>query len=1066
MGTTRLVIVVDAMVADDRRLSVTLDSIARADRRHHVVSIRIAASRRSSLPGLEYLDRLPTVDAYRALDIQTTKYDAAVDECEARVGVLRGADHDYVLFLRQGDEIDGGFIDKSCLILDADPGVAWVDPHHIDEMRQPFARFHSVGGFVLARRYTSGFVYRLADARRLLPRGAGTGVRFIDLMLQAALLGEGRVGFQTRSIVCRHDSNPVASLQLKPYTAGIVLALRYAGLRMLTMWRGFTAERRHIARGKGYVSKIDPRWLPDEIVRRIFRRMGLGERAVTGNLGLLWTLLVAPRKFEERLADVDASLSAAEIRGGFFRKPRLDVSAAPPSAGPQSGIVFAHTNWTVGGAERVLQTWMRSARLATKGRLVEIVERETWSMTGYDGSFALTDGGVRQSFAELSDDQYSLESLTDSPQARLRLLIEVIKRERPRVLFISGNAYAYAALPAIKAMFPGLIVVDILHNEWRSRFDWFNVAAEYDRLIDGRIVISPHWRRVLIEKYRTAFTKVAVVPNGISLLDFAPDAGARATRRASMGFAESDRVICFIGRLQEQKNPDVFFKLVDQFASVPGYHFVVAGDGPERERLIQKYGNHRNLTYLGSVTDVAGLLQAADLVVYTSTFEGYPLGSLEAAAINVPIVAPDIVGFREQLELGRFGLSYTPSGNADEDAWAIRGIILDRWNDLQEARSNGRPFVQQHHDISLVRSAQVHLLRGYLEGKSRPRRVSRQPPPLTLHIGMPKTGSSSLQWYFHHNRSLLAEQGVLYPDEQTASYAHHPVAWFCKPEGRPPSPDAAKFYENRDKWVTAMSAFLENMRESPYDRLLLSSEVFYGTEVKAIRELLAGFDVQVIVMVRRQDAYLESSYNQNSKILGRPFGEEQFMPRRMKAMDYATKLEPWAKHFGHGNIRLIPFERRNFPRGIEHKFAVDILGLKWNSSFRVDVQNVRMSRDCLEFLYRLNALGRLPRQQYLDSVYLSEDYSAAHPDPPAYANMLSPDRRRDILRKFAESNATVAKTYLGSEEPLFSDEIADVEIWKPYPGLTREAAEGIAAFLASRGVERRALNDVVAQLKA
>jgi hypothetical protein len=298
-----------------------------------------------------------------------------------------------------------------------------------------------------------------------------------------------------------------------------------------------------------------------------------------------------------------------------------------------------------------------------------------------------------------------------------------------------------------------------------------------------------------------------------------------------------------------------------------------------------------------------------------------------------------------------------------------------------------------------------------------------------------------------------------------ASYAHHPIAWFCKAPGKRPPPDAAILYEDREKWSSSVSLFVNNLSESPYDRLLLSSEGFFVADPATIRALFPRFEIQIVVMVRRQDAYIESSYNQNSKILGRPFGDE-FLPKRMRAMDYATKLEPWANQFGQSNIRLIPFERRHFPKGIEHKFVVDILGLEWNSNFRVDVQNVRMSRDCLEFLFRLNALERLPRQQYLDSVYLSEDYSAAHPDPPAYANMFSPDRRREILRQFAEINATVARTYLGSDEPLFSDVITDVDIWRPYPGLTRQAAEDIAAFLASRGVDRRALNDVVAQLRA
>ena len=77
---------------------------------------------------------------------------------------------------------------------------------------------------------------------------------------------------------------------------------------------------------------------------------------------------------------------------------------------------------------------------------------------------------------------------------------------------------------------------------------------------------------------------------------------------------------------------------------------VIAGDGPERERLEQlagRLGVTDRVKFLGFRRDVPALLAASDLVVLPSLREGLSISLLEAMAAGKPIIATSIGSQRE-----------------------------------------------------------------------------------------------------------------------------------------------------------------------------------------------------------------------------------------------------------------------------------------------------------------------------------------------------------------------------------------------------------------------------------
>lgn len=127
---------------------------------------------------------------------------------------------------------------------------------------------------------------------------------------------------------------------------------------------------------------------------------------------------------------------------------------------------------------------------------------------------------------------------------------------------------------------------------------------------------------------------------------------ATATRdryavRTDLGIDARTMLLVTVARLAPQKDLAL---LVDAVAEMLGRHeidvvAVVAGDGPDRERLQQRIDAAGvPVRLLGHRSDVADLIAAADAVVSTARWEGQPVGLQEALHSGAAIVATDAGG--------------------------------------------------------------------------------------------------------------------------------------------------------------------------------------------------------------------------------------------------------------------------------------------------------------------------------------------------------------------------------------------------------------------------------------
>ena len=170
-----------------------------------------------------------------------------------------------------------------------------------------------------------------------------------------------------------------------------------------------------------------------------------------------------------------------------------------------------------------------------------------------------------------------------------------------------------------------------------------------------------------------------IIRNGISVNDFAFDEKSRNDIRKELGI-ENKLVIGHVGRFEKPKN-HIF--LVNVFESVLRYsnaELLLIGDGSlksEIEQLVRKKGLLERVVFLGSQQNVSKYLNAMDVFVFPSLFEGLPVTLIEAQtnglacyisdSISTEVKVSDLIHFCSLLDSPQKWADLVVNGVSDLD---------------------------------------------------------------------------------------------------------------------------------------------------------------------------------------------------------------------------------------------------------------------------------------------------------------------------------------------------------------------------------------------------------------
>lgn len=183
--------------------------------------------------------------------------------------------------------------------------------------------------------------------------------------------------------------------------------------------------------------------------------------------------------------------------------------------------------------------------------------------------------------------------------------------------------------------------------------------------------------------------KVTVLRNGVETSVFRPPEN-RDTLRASMGLVGP--TLISVGGLIERKG---HHRTIEAMRQLPGFTLLIAGEGPERERLsamIAQFGLGDRVHLLGPRPhrELPALYGAADASVLASSREGWANVLLESMACGTPVVAANIWGNPEVVRQPAAGLIYEPN-TADGVANGVRKLFANLPS-REATRAYAEPF--------------------------------------------------------------------------------------------------------------------------------------------------------------------------------------------------------------------------------------------------------------------------------------------------------------------------------------------------------------------------------------
>ncbi len=315
---------------------------------------------------------------------------------------------------------------------------------------------------------------------------------------------------------------------------------------------------------------------------------------------------------------------------------------------------------------------------------------------------------------------------------------------------------------------------------------------------------------------------------------------------------------------------------------------------------------------------------------------------------------------------------------------------------------------------------------------------------LYLHIGTPKTATSSLQKFCFLNQEALHDYNFSYrrlpfsyPNVGQNRNAH-----FLIGPGAHEKLTAEKKQEYQDRLDAGLQFIHEQFSE--YDNVILTEEhLWYALNyvkwdpVQIILDDASahGYTVKVLVYLRRQDGFLISNWNQlvkkqhNQRTI-----EEQLqivLTKDPLIAHYDQALDKLSEKIGAENIIVRRFEASSWPDGIIYRDFLAALGLSEDLPLRYPAEEVNQSLkyNYIEIKRKINTNLFLTDAQKDRFCLLVKKASDSRPEHEEYG-ILSTKEVKKLLALFKKGNARTAKEYIRDGRPLFTDEIKKVKKWR------------------------------------
>ncbi|MFG6093967.1 glycosyltransferase family 4 protein [Leptothoe sp. ISB3NOV94-8A] len=249
----------------------------------------------------------------------------------------------------------------------------------------------------------------------------------------------------------------------------------------------------------------------------------------------------------------------------------------------------------------------------------------------------------------------------------------------PEYCFASILACGLLKIPTV-VRFGLVLPLEIPVNQWRVKlYNWVRTRQQQ------WVVISQNNRRLLSNLFQIPESELTCIYNGANSdaslpLTAAQQQTCRRQILDELTLPDTTKLLITVGRLNFQKGHcDLIPAISHIIRDFPDVRFIWVGDGDLRgtlESQLNEYQVTDKVFLLGYRSDVSQLLQASDLFVFPTHFEGgQSFAIAEAMASGLPIITSNASGIPEVIHHQIHGLVFRTGDSCDlleSVRWALK----------------------------------------------------------------------------------------------------------------------------------------------------------------------------------------------------------------------------------------------------------------------------------------------------------------------------------------------------------------------------------------------------------
>ncbi len=341
-------------------------------------------------------------------------------------------------------------------------------------------------------------------------------------------------------------------------------------------------------------------------------------------------------------------------------------------------------------------------------------------------------------------------------------------------------------------------------------------------------------------------------------------------------------------------------------------------------------------------------------------------------------------------------------------------------------------------------------------------------PVLYLHIGTPKTGTSTIQLQFALQQKTLLQHGVLYPEAGLRSETHVDLAGAaCRTARGKATPEDAAM-------LASLRAEIERHR---LPKVVISSEHISDERCLMIdmvaptnTDFLSLFEaVYVVIYFRRIDKYCMSKGIQEVVRSSRYPYYPSLATAALEFADYPLRaiLDTLAGHVGKEHLIVRPFEKAQLHKQDLMADFCRIVGLDGleETVFAQWTLNQGTTVEMADLARIVNGAKDILSTDFIDNLReLIEQYSEIQMRAGEHGQeILDPARRRELLARYAEDYAHIARTYLGREDGKLFREAPPPADGEAFEGISLETT--IQFLLGITQSQQGTINELDQRLK-